>query len=342
MPFCKNNDKRTYKGNEPSPKGLGYCAHTEEVDKIMDGLDGNKWIISVTSRGVKRWVKYTSNEKSINKHKNNCSKFVIYEKKYETGFFIKSIKYDLIKGIEDKKKRLLRKFITYNTFENNYTEVPDDYKKKKLSKKTINDYYCGSKIILEKNNEDYKKINKKHSGYKSYFTHWNGGNPFCVYIKNDEVYIYYIPENVYIDDSLYSNNQEDNKWMYIKLFEKFTAEKIFIGESPKSYTNQQYDGNTLLLKMKNNSYIYINLCIQKIKYNTEIIDYISPIAGSDIPCPYALDKNNNIIMINQEVILEGMKNVNDPNLYLQEYLKKHSISEFKKLNIKTIKCCPNY
>lgn len=27
---CKNDKKSTYKGNEPSPKGFGYCAHAEK------------------------------------------------------------------------------------------------------------------------------------------------------------------------------------------------------------------------------------------------------------------------------------------------------------------------
>jgi hypothetical protein len=70
MPKCINDPKKTYKGNEPSPKGLGSCAHTETVGTIKTGLDGNKWIIFSTTKGVKRWVKYkksnsenTSNEK---------------------------------------------------------------------------------------------------------------------------------------------------------------------------------------------------------------------------------------------------------------------------------------
>ena len=33
MPKCKNDPKRTYKGTEPSPKGLGHCAHTEKVEE---------------------------------------------------------------------------------------------------------------------------------------------------------------------------------------------------------------------------------------------------------------------------------------------------------------------
>ena len=31
MPECKKDKKRKYKGTEPSPKGLGYCAHTENL-----------------------------------------------------------------------------------------------------------------------------------------------------------------------------------------------------------------------------------------------------------------------------------------------------------------------
>ena len=29
MPNCKNNPKKTFIGDEPSPKGLGYCASGE-------------------------------------------------------------------------------------------------------------------------------------------------------------------------------------------------------------------------------------------------------------------------------------------------------------------------
>lgn len=63
MPFCKNDPTKTYKGTEPSPKGLGYCGHCEEIGKIKKGLDGNKWIITTNKNGVKRWTKYKSNKK---------------------------------------------------------------------------------------------------------------------------------------------------------------------------------------------------------------------------------------------------------------------------------------
>ena len=80
MPPCKNNPKRSYKGTEPSPKGLGYCASGEKVGTIKKGKDKKKWIIKEIKNKVKRWV--TLNKKiSDNNKKLNCNKFVRYQKK---------------------------------------------------------------------------------------------------------------------------------------------------------------------------------------------------------------------------------------------------------------------
>ena len=56
MPKCKNDESRNYKGDEPSPKGLGYCAHAEKVGKIMEGRNGYNWVVKETKKGSKRWV----------------------------------------------------------------------------------------------------------------------------------------------------------------------------------------------------------------------------------------------------------------------------------------------
>jgi hypothetical protein len=66
MPKCKNDIKSSYVGDEPSPKGLGYCAHSEKNGKIMIGNDGNRWIIKKMENGIKKWIKY----KIVLKRKN--------------------------------------------------------------------------------------------------------------------------------------------------------------------------------------------------------------------------------------------------------------------------------
>lgn len=55
MPFCHNDGSRSYKGNEPSPKGLGYCAHPEPLGSKKRGRDGRFWVIAADKNARKRW-----------------------------------------------------------------------------------------------------------------------------------------------------------------------------------------------------------------------------------------------------------------------------------------------
>ncbi len=63
MPKCIDDPSRSYKGNEPSPKGLGYCAHTHSVGTTKTGNDGNTWTVETTYKGTKRWVKKSGSGK---------------------------------------------------------------------------------------------------------------------------------------------------------------------------------------------------------------------------------------------------------------------------------------
>ena len=53
---CNCDPSKSYQGNEPSPKGLGYCAHCIPANITMKGLDGNLWENQEYSKG-KRWIK---------------------------------------------------------------------------------------------------------------------------------------------------------------------------------------------------------------------------------------------------------------------------------------------
>ena len=82
MPKCKNDSKRTYSGDEPSPKGKGYCAHAEPLGKTMKGRDGKTWEVKGVSSGSKRWVKVSkspkkSHKKSPKKSPKNSPKIVL-------------------------------------------------------------------------------------------------------------------------------------------------------------------------------------------------------------------------------------------------------------------------
>lgn len=57
MPKCKNDPKRSYQGSEPSPKGLGYCAHACKEKTVMKGRDGAQWKVVRTKDNILRWQK---------------------------------------------------------------------------------------------------------------------------------------------------------------------------------------------------------------------------------------------------------------------------------------------
>jgi hypothetical protein len=63
MPPCKNDKTRSYKGDEPSPKGLGFCAHAEPLWKERKGRDGRKWEVREDAKGVKSWKPATGYQK---------------------------------------------------------------------------------------------------------------------------------------------------------------------------------------------------------------------------------------------------------------------------------------
>ena len=71
---CKNDSTKSYKGDEPSPKGFGYCAHSEEIGKVRKGKDGNMWEIKTTIKGIKKWVKKKLSVKITLKCKNDSTK----------------------------------------------------------------------------------------------------------------------------------------------------------------------------------------------------------------------------------------------------------------------------
>lgn len=49
-----------YTGNEPSPKGLGFCAHYQAEGAIKRGADGKMWIVSADRNGRLSWKRLSS------------------------------------------------------------------------------------------------------------------------------------------------------------------------------------------------------------------------------------------------------------------------------------------
>jgi hypothetical protein len=274
----------------------------------------------------------------LSKDEFNCSDFVVYkDTKSKFNIFIDGIKSKTQKGYIHKSLGEI------NKFNKELTKIPNSYKTKKLKKNFIKKYYCNKNLIeLKDDNEYYKAIQKKiPKNAKSYFTHYNGGRPYLVYIykKGTQQYvsIYKFDETKYE----YSDNVYENKKLYITPVFDFKPQNIYVGKSPKTKITTlsdgygpEFDGNTILLDMGNKFIFIINEIIEfNLEKNARIKKYVSEVGNSDVPYPYIVDDKNNYYLLIDLKILLNLETKDNP--YMLYYLNKEELN-VKKLKHKTL------
>jgi hypothetical protein len=79
MPKCINDNSKKFIGNEPTPKGLGYCASGYKVGKCKYGKDGNLYTIIQTTT-CKKWKKINFNLDNLDDKYYRNVYFPVYKK----------------------------------------------------------------------------------------------------------------------------------------------------------------------------------------------------------------------------------------------------------------------
>lgn len=70
---------------------------------------------------------------------------------------------------------------------------------------------------------------------------------------------------------------------------------------------KEFDGNSILINTDRNNYVFIGSRIYSFQAKYEIVEYISPVGNNDVPYPYAIDKNKNIYLMEENIILHNDK-----------------------------------
>lgn len=203
----------------------------------------------------------------------------------------------------------IKKFIEYNIFDETEEKIPDDYFSTKLEmtdeefNKFVNKTFCGNKIELKPDNYEYKLIKETTHNYEKYFIFYNYTYPFLVYVKNNNVIICSIDKDNYYIPYKYGDDNEE--WKYTKIIDNINCKKVFIGNSPKNKMTlfsgghgTQFYGNTILLYIDDNKYIFIIDEVVKFQAVEEIKEYYSPLGNNEVPYPIALSDNYIYYMLN--------------------------------------------
>lgn len=90
--------------------------------------------------------------------------------------------------------------------------------------------------------------------------------------------------------------------------------KIFIGKSPltpmTSFSGgygKDFYGNSFLLQLSDNYYIYVGASIFIFNTFGKIIKYTSPVGNNDVPYPYAIDNLGNYYLFAERIIITKTK-----------------------------------
>lgn len=215
MPKCINNPQKSYIGNEPSPKGRGYCASSEKIGSKKIGLDGNMWIVS---KDNKRWIK--QNKTVYKTHFNGGKPFKVYiMNKAEVEVY----KYVQLKEMSDfydtKHTKINKNVIKITKTLKNGMKPPTDedlftYKfsikfdnvKKIFVPEEADKFAIGNTILLLLDNNKYvyigakiytfeTKDNDKITEYHSYIG--NNDIPYPIAISKKRAY--FMLDDVYVD-----------------------------------------------------------------------------------------------------------------------------------------------
>lgn len=177
-----------------------------------------------------------------------------------------------------------------------------------------------------KNTKSYISAKKLTSKSRIYDIHDNFNRPFRVICNNKGIYVY-------------KKTGENYDQLIIKI-RKFQG--YWSGYDSSAY---KMNGNSILVQLARNKYIFIGWEIYEFTTEDEIIDYISPVGNNDVPYPVAYGTKNVYFMLDKVFIknedLETPITVaNAEDLYGEFYgwigSKKGSHQKYKFKNIKII------
>jgi len=169
---------------------------------------------------------------------------------------------------------------------------------------------CSKKSL----NEPSQKLKESSRSIKLkyYLSHFNGGRPFLVVVENNNKFV-----KIY--------KQSKNGESYDKLIGEYKPKKIYIG---KDSTDRSFDGNTVLLQLTEDDFIYVGAKVYKfsLEKGDKFTKYFSMVGNNDTPYPVLLCKNNVYFLAEQKFITKDKfidKNVgNYENAYDYYYGQK--------------------
>lgn len=152
---------------------------------------------------------------------------------------------------------------------------------------------------------------------KRYYIHDNGGRPFIVEDFSKDKYMQVYKQEYNLDTQKYNTPEHLFKIQY---------EHKWIGKKSKFQHPRNwlpgYVGNSILLRLHDNTHIYIGSEIYEFKpvKGDKIVEYYSDVGNNDVPYPFALGNTHIYYMLEKSVVKMEAIDLNQ-DVYEQLYFE---------------------
>lgn len=175
----------------------------------------------------------------------------------------------------------------------NKSKTPKKTPKKSASKSPKK---CSENMKDDKITLNYNEISNR-GGKKNIVTMFNGGLCYYVHVSPQSINVFQFTGSE-LDDTNTKTKSVDYEVYFDKHVLCTNYKKLFIGDD-KKVKNYGY-GNTVLIHVRDDEYIYICNEIVQFKTDKKITKFFSPIGNNSVPYPYAEDEDGKILLLVDE------------------------------------------
>lgn len=197
-------------------------------------------------------------------------------------------------GLKSEKRGYYHPWIEFNTFQESPVKIPKNFTRIKAPKPSwVKKYIADPKLHRIHKPENFTPYEREF-----YEIMDNGSTPYIVYVNPSRttVSIFRIPKKGYVVNSDWSKNMSENYGYFTELVKKYRNVKDVM---PGIDNTENIKGNSVLIRLSRNTYVYIGDGIYSFTPDETITEYYSNVGNSGVPYPVAVSRSYVYFMLDK-------------------------------------------
>lgn len=238
-------------------------------------------------------------------------------------------------GLKSERPGYYHPWKEFNTFQESAVKIPKSFKRTKPPKPSWIKKY----IANPKSYRIHKPENFTPYETELYEIMDNGSTPYIIYVNptRTTVSIFRIPKKGYVMNKDWSRNTAENYGYFTELVKEYkNVRDVMPGIDYKEGMN----GNSLLIRLTGNTYVYIGNCIYSFNPYETITEYYSNVGNNYVPYPICVSQSYVYFMLDKvyvdkkefpDIDFNNSKQVSDiySNFYNLDNINKTRIPHYR-------------